>query len=363
MKRPSKKIRKKITWPFLTHKISTTDITRFSRQLATLLTASIPLIQALDLLKHGHNKTVMQDLIDSLKTTLEKGGSVTEALSKYPQHFNALYRNLINVGERTGELDHMFDRIASYKEKTDLLKQKIKKALFYPAAVLFVAILVTVAMLIFVVPQFIALFAGFGAQLPFATRVIVALSQFLQQHGWLLLIFIVLLSVSLRWIISRSTHFANQIDIVLLKLPLIGHILVKAIVARFTRTLATTFAAGLPLADALEAVAGATGNNLYAQATLHIRENVVTGQSLQQALQQTNLFSSLVIQMIDIGEESGTLDAMLNKVATMFEEEVERAADNFGNLLEPLIMIILGIIIGSLVIAMYLPIFKLGSVI
>jgi len=357
------KIRRNYVDWFFSKKINKQDITRFSRQIATLLTAGIPLVQALEFLKRSQNKLSMQNLIYSLKTSIEKGSAVAETLRRHPPYFNGLYYHLIAIGERSGTLDRMFDHVAAYKEKADALKRKIQKALFYPAAVILTAILVTVAMLVFVVPQFNNLFAGFGAELPAPTRFIINLSDFLKRYGWFTAGFLCVVIGSMRYAIKHSVHLSKNVDYYILKIPIIGRILVKAIIARFTRTLATTFTAGLPLTEALETVAGAAGNQIYTHAILQAREKIITGQSLQQALQRTQLFPLLVIQMIAVGEESGTLDNMLNKLASLFEEEVDSAVDNLNNLLEPVIMLILGVIIGGLVIAMYLPIFKLGSVV
>lgn len=357
------KIQQKSVLSSIKQKINSKDITSFSRQFSVLLSAGITLIPALDMLARGHNKPSMQNLIYALKNTIEKGSSIAEALRKNSQYFDTLYCNLIAIGEQSGTLDHILDRIATYKEKTELLKRKIKKALLYPAMIMFVAILVTVAMLVFVVPQFTALFSSFGAQLPLPTRMIISLSDFLRQYGWIILGFFTLLFIILRWKIRRSPQLLQRAEQLLFKLPIIGNILVKGIIARFTRTLATTFAAGLPLTDALTAVSTATDNRIYAQATLQIREKIMAGLTLQQAISQTKLFPHLVVQMIAIGEQSGTLDTMLNKVATMFEEDVDHTVDNLSTLLEPFIMIFLGIVIGGLVIALYLPIFRLGSVV
>jgi type IV pilus assembly protein PilC len=344
-------------------KINTNDITRFSRQLATLLNAGITIVQALNLLARGHSKVAMQKLIQALKKHVELGRPVAEALHYYPKQFSALYCSLISIGELSGNLDYMFEQIAFYQEKSATLKRKIQKALFYPITIIGIAFLVTAAMLIFIVPQFTALFTSFGAALPPATRFIIKLSEWLQHFGWSILLFFSALFILIRWFIKRSSVFAYKVDLFILKLPLIKNILTKAIIARFTRTLATTFAAGLPLADALQATASSANNKVYSHAILRMRERLIAGQTLQRALQETRLFPQLMIQMVTVGEESGTLETMLNKIASMFESDVDHVIDNLSNLLEPVIMIILGIVIGGLIIAMYLPIFKLGSVI
>ncbi len=358
-----RKIRKKSKALFSSGKIKSAEVTAFTRQLATMLTAGIPLIQSIDLIGRGHTKPSIQTMIGSVKSTIEGGGTVTEALRKHPTIFNELFCNLVSAGERSGSLDVMLDRIASYKEKTDSMKGKIKKALFYPTAIVIVAVLVSVCLLIFVVPQFESLFAGFGAQLPALTRMVINLSKFLQ-HYWLIIFgSIAIFGVIASKMIKRSPTFLHNLDRVMLKLPILGVILVKASIARFARTLATTFAAGLPLVEALDAVAGAAGNRVYSTAIKKIKEDVSTGQTLQQALLAVNLFPPMVVQMIAIGEESGTLETMLSKVASIYEEEVDNAVDSLSSLIEPLIMVVLGVLVGGMVIAMYLPIFKMGSVV
>lgn len=288
---------------------------------------------------------------------------MAEALSKHPAYFNELFTNLVDAGEKSGSLDIMLDKIATYKEKIETIKKKIKKALTYPIAVLVVAILVTAALLIFVVPQFESLFKGFGADLPALTRGVVSLSAFFQKYWYL--IFGIMGGAIYAFVHFRnhSPQFAHTVDRSILKIPVIGTIMINAAIARFARTLSITFAAGLPLVDALKSVAGATGNILYAEATDKIRQDVSTGQQMQLAMQNTRMFPNMVIQMVAIGEESGTLEKMLGKVADFYEEEVDNAVDALSSLLEPIIMSILGILVGGLVVAMYLPIFKLGSVV
>lgn len=360
-----KKIRKK-SKPLLgdrAKKITQGDITVFTRQMSTMLAAGIPLIQSFEIVGRGLDHKSLYDLIMKLKGDVESGVTFAEALQKHPKYFNELYCNLVDAGEQSGSLETMLSNLATYKEKTESLKGKIKKALFYPAAVMVIAFLVSAALLIFVIPQFEELFAGFGAELPYVTRVVIQLSAFFQAYWWLVFGSMGLSVYGLITAIKRSRAFAHGVDRLMLKLPAIGPILEKAAIARFARTLSITFAAGLPLVDALKSVAGATGNILYSNATDQIREDVTTGQQLQFAMRATDLFPNMVIQMVAIGEESGALEEMLGKVADFYEEEVDNAVDSLSSLLEPLIMVILGVIVGGLVIAMYMPIFKLGSVV
>lgn len=361
----AKKIRKKGKSLFGAHKkrIKPLDISIFSRQLATMLAAGIPLVQAFDIVGRGHTNPSMQTLINAIKTDVESGTTLAEALGKFPKYFNELYCNLVDAGEQSGSLDIMLDKIATYKEKIESLKGKIKKAMFYPSAVIVVAIVVTTALLMFVVPQFQSLFQGFGADLPGLTLLVIRLSEWMQAY-WLIIFVSIAFGI---WVFIRaktkSKKFAHAVDRILLKIPIIGKILTKAAIARYSRTLSITFAAGLPLVDALKSVAGATGNILYAKATMKIREAVSSGQQMHMAMTMTNLFPNMAIQMVAIGEESGSLEQMLSKVADFYEEEVNNAVDGLSSLLEPLIMAILGVLVGGLVIAMYLPIFKLGSVV
>lgn len=359
------KVRKKSTiFAMMTSKkIRSMDITLFTRQLATMLTAGIPLIQAFDLIGRGQNKLTMQQLVTSIKQDVENGASFSEALKKHPVYFNKLYVNLIYAGEQSGSLELMLQRVSDYREKIESLKGKIRKAMYYPAAVLSVAVIVTAILLIFVVPEFEDLFKGFGADLPAMTRMVITLSNSLQDHIWLLLASLILTIWIFLQAKQRSEHFNKTLDRIVLRLPIMGNILQKAIIARFSRTLATTFAAGIPLVNALDVVAGATGNSLYIEGTLKIRDEISTGQQLQAAMRNTQLFPSMVIQMVAIGEESGTLEMMLSKIADFHEEDVDNAVDSLSSILEPIIIVILGIIVGTLVIAMYLPIFKLGAAI
>ncbi|MCU0974849.1 MAG: type II secretion system F family protein [Steroidobacteraceae bacterium] len=344
-------------------KISPLDIAVFSRQLATMLAAGIPLVQAFEIVGVGHDKPAMQKLILDIKGHIEAGSSLHEALKKHPLYFDDLYVNLVEAGEQAGALENLLDKVATYKEKTEALKKKIKKALFYPAAVLAVAVIVTVILLIFVIPQFEELFKGFGADLPAFTRMVIDLSRFVQDTGWLMLIIAVGAAFTFGYFHKRSRAMRQFIDRMMLKFPVIGPILVKAAIARYARTLATMFAAGVPLVEAMTSVAGATGNIVYENAVLKMRDEVATGLRLQRAMETTGLFPNMVIQMIAVGEESGSLDEMASKVADFYELEVDSAVDAMSSLLEPLIMVILGGLVGSLVVAMYLPIFKLGAVV
>ncbi len=343
-------------------RITSRDIAIFTRQLATMLNAGIPLVQAFGIIGAAAENPRLQKLIGTIRVDVESGATLAEALAKHPVYFDELYINLVNAGEGAGVLDKVLDDIATYKERIESIKGKIKKALFYPAAVIAVAIIVTAILLIFVIPQFESIFASFGADLPAFTRLIVTLSESMQQQGWL---YLIIVGGSITGIIAlkkRSRGFAHFIDRASLKIPVIGAVLEKAALSRFARTLATTFAAGVPLVDALKTVAGATGNIVYADATLQIRDDVATGHQMQLAMQQTGLFPPMVIQMTAIGEEAGSLDQMLLKVANFYEEEVNNTVDALSSLLEPFIIVLVGGIVGSIVVAMYLPIFQMAAV-
>lgn len=339
------------------------DIAIFTRQLATMLAAGIPLVQAFEIVGVGHEKPAMQKLILDIKLNIEGGSSLHESLAKHPVYFDDLYVNLVEAGEQAGALESLLDKVATYKEKTEALKKKIKKALFYPAAVLAVAVIVTLILLLFVIPQFEALFKGFGADLPAFTRLVIDLSRFVQEQGWWMGLLVAGAVVIFIHFKKRSRALRHLLDRLSLKLPVVGPILVKAAIARYARTLSTMFSAGVPLVEAMESVAGATGNIVYEQGVLRMRDEVATGQRLQRAMENTALFPNMVVQMIAVGEESGSLDEMASKVADFYELEVDTAVDGLSSLLEPLIMAILGVLVGGLVIAMYLPIFKLGAVI
>jgi len=344
-------------------KVATEDLAIFFRQLATMLASGIPLVQGLGIVGAGHEKPAMQELILDIRSQIESGLTLHEALAKHPLHFDSLAVNLVEAGEQAGALETLLDKIATYKEKTEAVKKKIKKALFYPTAVLCVAVIVTIILLIFVIPQFESLFKGFGADLPWFTQMVVSLSRFVQDEGFLLLGIVVAAFWTFFYFKKRSKPMQQAIDRLMLKLPIVGPIMVKASIARYARTLATTFAAGVPLVEALTSVSGATGNIVYEQAVLRMRDEIATGQRLQRAMEETKLFPNMVTQMIAVGEESGSLDQMASKVADFYELEVDSAVDAMSSLLEPLIMAILGVLVGGLVIAMYLPIFKLGSVV
>jgi type IV pilus assembly protein PilC len=344
-------------------KVNPGDIAIFSRQLSTMLAAGIPLVQAFEIVANGNEKAAMQRLILEIKADVEGGTSLHETLAKHPLHFDDLYVNLVEAGEQAGALESLLDKVATYKEKTEALKKKVKKALFYPAAVLAVAVIVTIVLLLFVIPQFEALYKGFGADLPAFTQAVINLSRFVQHDGVFIAIMLGLGVYAFIYFKKRSRAMREFLDRLSLKIPIIGPILNKAAIARYARTLSTMFSAGVPLVEALDSVAGATGNIVYEKAVLRMRDEVSTGQRLQRSMENTGLFPNMVNQMIAVGEESGSLDEMSAKVATFYEAEVDNAVDAMSSLLEPMIMVILGVLVGGLVIAMYLPIFKLGSVV
>ncbi|MCU7846647.1 MAG: type II secretion system F family protein [Candidatus Thiodiazotropha sp. (ex Lucinoma kastoroae)] len=358
------KVRKKASSIFSTKKkITSADVTVFSRQLATMMSAGVPMVQAFDIVGRGHENPSMQELILTIKADVEGGTALADALKKHPLHFDDLFVNLVRAGEHAGVLETLLHKIATYKEKTESIKGKIKKAMFYPAAIVAAAIGVTAILLIFVIPQFESLFSNFGADLPAFTQLVVSLSHFFRDWWWAMLGALMAAGYVLSNTWKRSRKFRHAIDRILLKIPVIGMILNKSAIARFSRTLATMSAAGVPLVEALDSVSGATGNVVYSDAVLRMREDVATGQSLQLAMRQRNLFPNMVVQMVSIGEESGSLDDMLNKVADFYEEQVDNAVDAMSSLMEPLIMVVLGTLVGGMVVAMYLPIFKMGSVI
>lgn len=344
-------------------KITSKDIAVFARQMATMLQAGVPLVQSFDIVGKGHNNPSMQELLLKVKTDIEGGITLADALAKHPLYFDDLFCNLVRAGEQAGVLEGLLDKIATYKEKTESLKGKIKKALFYPITVIMVAILVTGIIMVFVVPQFKDLFSSFGADLPAFTQFVLNISDFVAAWWWAIMGVFVAAIISLGNAYKRSRKVRETMDRLILKLPIIGPILHKASLARFCRTTATMFAAGVPLVEALQSVAGATGNTVYEEAVLQMRDEVATGQALQTTMRQQKVFTHMVIQMVAIGEESGSLDDMLSKVADFYEEEVDNAVDALSSLLEPLIMVILGTVVGGLVVALYLPIFQMSAVI
>ncbi|OBX50103.1 type II secretion system F family protein [Moraxella nonliquefaciens] len=343
--------------------IKALDIAIFVRQLATMMKAGVPLTQSFEIVADSLENPSMKELVLKIKADIEAGSNFATALRKHPKYFDDLFCSLVESGEQSGALETMLERVATYKEKSELLKAKIKKAMKYPIAVIIVAIIVTAILLIKVVPVFADLFAGFGAELPTFTQFVVNMSNWMVKYYLLFFIVLAILAVSFTQAKLRSQKFRNFLDKLALKLPIFGDIVYKSIIARFCRTLSTTFAAGVPLIDALDSTAGATNNIVFYEATQRIKEDVATGQQMQFAIRSTNLFPSMVIQMVGIGEEAGSLEEMLDKAATYYENEVDNAVDGLTSLMEPMIMAFLGIVIGGLVIAMYLPIFQMGSVV
>ena len=343
--------------------IKTKDISVFARQLATMMQAGVPLVQSFDIIASGNSNAAMRKMLVSVKTEIEGGSSLAESLGKHPAVFDELFINLVRAGESAGVLDTILGTIATYKENIEAIKGKIKKALYYPTAVIAVAIIVSAILLIFVVPQFESVFKGFGAELPAFTQFIVDCSRFMVSYWWaaaLLMGASVFVFITL---MRRSWTFARFIDRMMLKFPVVGMILHQSAIARFARTLAITFKAGVPLVEALDTVGGATGSIIYADAVKRVKEDVAVGHSLNLSMKQVNLFPNMVVQMTAIGEEAGALDTMLIKVAEFYEQEVNNAVDALSSLLEPFIMVIIGTLVGGLVIGMYLPIFKLGAVV
>jgi len=337
------------------------DIAIFTRQLATMMKAGVPLVQSFDIVAEGLQNANMKDLVLKIKTEVEGGSSFAYAISQHPLYFDDLFCSLVESGEQSGALETMLDRIAEYKEKTEALKSKIKKAMNYPIAVVIIAFIVTAILLVKVVPQFESVFAGFGADLPAFTLFVIGISEFMQEWWLIIAVGVGGIAFSIPQIMKRSKSARDGLDRALLKAPVIGNILYESAVARFSRTLATTFAAGVPLVEALESVAGAAGNIVFETAVLTIKEDVSSGVQLNTSMKQTGLFPSMALQMVAIGEESGALDEMLDKVATHFEAEVDNAVDGLTSLMEPIIMSVLGVLVGGLIVAMYLPIFQLGK--
>ena len=343
--------------------VTPADISLFTRQMATMMRAGVPLVQSFEIVADGVDKPKLHDLIQSIRTDVSGGNSFASAIRRHPMYFDDLFCNLVDAGEQSGSLETMLDRIATYKEKTESLKAKVKKAMTYPAAVLAVAFVVSGILLIKVVPQFEQVFAGFGAELPAFTQMVIRFSEWTQEYWFLVIAGVAGTAVGFIQARKRSPALRDLIDRLSLKLPIVGSIIEKSAVARFARTLSTTFAAGVPLVDALNSVAGAAGNAVYHAAILKVRDDVSTGQQLNFSMRATGVFPNMVIQMVAIGEESGALDTMLDKSASHYEEMVDNLVDNLTALMEPFIMSVLGVLVGGLIIAMYLPIFQLGAVV
>lgn len=344
-------------------KVKAADISIFARQLSTMMNAGVPLVQSFEIIGKGHENKGMQDLLLKVKTDIEGGSNLSDSLAKHPYHFDELFCNLVRAGEHAGILDNILDKVATYKEKTEAIKAKIKKAMTYPAAIIVVSLLITTLLMLKVIPQFEDLFAGFGADLPAPTKFVIAMSKFFQSY-WLIMFVIIGGAVyGVMQLKKKSLAFNHGMDKAMLKLPILGTIVRKAAIARYARTLATMFAAGVPLVEAMDSVSGAVGNVVYGEAVKRIRDEVATGTQLNVAMRNVNLFPNMVVQMTAIGEESGSIDIMLGKVADFYEAEVDDAVENMSSLIEPFIMVFLGGLIGGLVIAMYMPIFQMGKVV
>ena len=344
-------------------KIETKDICVWSRQLATMMSSGVPLVQSFEITGRGHENAGMQSLIMAIKADVEAGNSLVDALKKHPLHFNSLYCNLIEAGEHAGILEAILHKLATYLEKTEALKSKIKSALFYPAAVIVAAIVVVTILMIFVIPQFSELFGSFGADLPALTQFLIDSSDFFVANWWIMFGILGGVVYGLLELKKRSIAAQHFLDRAVLKIPVIGDLIEKSAIARFARTLETMFAAGTPLVEAMSSVAGATGNIVYYEATMKMKDEIATGTQLQASMRDTNLFPNMVVQMVAIGEESGAIDTMLGKVADWYEQEVDDAVEALTSLLEPMIMAFLGVVIGGIVVGMYLPIFKMGAVV
>ncbi|MBL8443394.1 MAG: type II secretion system F family protein [Zoogloeaceae bacterium] len=345
------------------HKITDKDISLFTRQLATMMRSGVPLLQAFDIGIKGATNPSLARMLNEIRTDVESGASLSQAFSKHPVYFDKLFVNLVGAGEQAGILDNLLERLATYKEKILAIKSKIKSALFYPIAVIIVAALVITVIMLFVIPEFKNVFTSFGADLPVPTQIVIAMSDFFVTYWYLVFGTIFGIVTVISYLYKRSPQMQNAVDRAVLKLPVVGEIIRKATVARWARTLSTMFAAGVPLVEALDSVGGASGNHVYLVATKQIQTEVSTGSSLTVAMQNVDVFPTMVIQMVSIGEESGQLDGMLGRVADFFEQEVDDAVAGLSTLLEPIIMVFLGVVIGGLVVAMYLPIFKLGAVV
>ena len=344
-------------------KITEKDITIFTRQLAVMMKAGVPLLQAFDIVGKGHSNPAVQKLLMAIKTDVETGSSLNQAFRKFPDQFDDLFCNLVAAGEQAGILDSLLDRLATYKEKILAIKGKIKSALFYPVSIIVVAFVITAVIMIFVIPSFKSVFASFGAELPAPTLIVMSISDFFVTYWWAIFGAVGGALYALAATYRKSEAMRNGMDRLMLKVPVFGEIIQKASIARWARTLSTMFAAGVPLVEALGSVAGAAGNAVYMQATKRIQQEISTGTSLTVSMQGVDVFPSMVLQMVAIGEESGALDSMLSKVADFYEAEVDDAVDAMSSLMEPVIMVVLGTLIGGMVIAMYLPIFKMGQVV
>jgi len=358
------KVRKQSKDIFRTKKkITPKDISIFTRQFATMVEAGIPIVQGIEIVAKGHENPSMQELLTTVKQDIESGTNLSVALGKHKLYFDSLYCNLVAAGEQAGILDTILDKVATYKEKIEAIKGKIKSALFYPAAVIVVAFVVTTILLIFVIPQFEDMFKGFGAELPALTQFVVGISRFMRDFWHVIFASLIGSVVFIAYTYKRSEKMQNTMDRLLLRAPVVGDIVKKATIARYARTLGTMFAAGVPLVESLDAVAGAAGNRVYYEGVMAIKNEVTTGTHLRVAMEKTGLFPNMVVQMVAIGEESGELDKMLGKVADFYEQEVDDAVESMSSLIEPIIMAFLGVVVGGLVIAMYLPIFKLAAVV
>lgn len=359
----AKKVKKLPKPLFGGQKIKAVDISIISRQIATMLSAGVTLIQTIDMIAGGHNNPNIRKMLGEIGNEVKAGNPLSVALRKHPDQFDDLYCDLVATGEQSGALETIYERIATYKEKAEALKSKIKKAMFYPVAVIVVAFIVTTILLIFVVPQFEEIFSSFGAELPAFTQFVLGISRFLQDYGLFLAAGLVVASIVFSKSYKKSKRLRDSLDAKLLKIPVIGLILKKAAVARFSRTLATTFAAGVPLIGALDSAAGASGNAVFRDAILFVKKEVAGGTQMNTAMRATAVFPDMVTQMVAIGEEAGAVDDMLSKIATIFEAEVDDMVDGLTSLLEPMIMAVLGVVIGGLIVAMYLPIFEMGNVV
>jgi type IV pilus assembly protein PilC len=357
------KVKKAVTTKTRAQKITPFDIAIFTRQLATMMKAGVPLIQAFDIVADGLENPSLRELVIDIKNEVAAGNNFAGALKKHPKHFDDLFCNLVDSGEKSGALETMLDRVATYMEKTEALKKKVKKAMSYPVSVLVVSFIVTTILLVKVVPTFESMFQGFGAELPAFTQFVIGISEWMQEYWFIVILSIVGAVYAFKQASQRSEAFRDGVDRSVLKLPIVGQIIEKSSIARFARVLSTTFSAGVPLVDALDSVAGATGNVLYRNAVYKVRDDVASGTQLQFSMRSTGVFPSMAIQMVSIGEESGSLDTMLDKVAQHFEDEVDNLVDNMTSLMEPIIMSVLGVLVGGLIIAMYLPIFQMGQVV